>query len=117
MVDRLDIFLNTAAEYAAWRILQIQKAVRKNPASPDFTGLEDYSQHLGDTGGAIPTSAFDLHVATTQTAEAVFLKQTRITREEETALAAAKTRTRRTGGSCIRATLLEVPTFTRAILG
>ena len=97
VVDRLDIFLNTAAEHAARRILQIQKAVKKNPASPDFTGLEVYSQHLGDTGGAITTAAFDAHVATTQKAEAFFLKQTRIAREEEAALAAAKNKNKKNG--------------------
>ena len=90
VVDRLDIFTNTAAEHTSRRILQIQKAVKKNPSSPDFTGLEVYGQHLMDSGGAISTSQFDAHVATTQKAEAFFLKQTRLAREEEAAAAKKK---------------------------
>ena len=90
VVDRLDVFANTSAEHVSRRILQIQKAVKKNPGSPDFTGLEVYGQHLIDAGGALPSSKFDAHVATTQKAEAFFMKQTRLAREEEAAATANK---------------------------
>ena len=90
VVDRLNIFASVAAEHASRRILALQKAVRKNPRNPDFSGLEAYNKHVPDPGGALPAPKMDQHSATLQKNEAFFMKQTRLAREETEAEAKRK---------------------------
>ena len=80
--DRLNLPRITTSEHFARRILQIQKATRRNPKAPDFTGLEAYTAHLG--GGAAPmrTPTFDKFVMEEQKSAAFLLKQARLLREE-----------------------------------
>ena len=81
--DLLDGRHCSAAEHVARRILQIQKAVKRNPKSPDFEGLEVYCRHMTDSSGSVFAPTFDKHVAEIQKAAAVTLKQDRLNREEE----------------------------------
>ena len=81
--DLLDGRHLVAAEHVARRILQIQKAVRRNPKSPDFEGLEVYGRHMTDSSGSVFAPTFDKHVAETQRAAAITLKQDRLNREEQ----------------------------------
>ena len=85
-VDRLDPTQVESLEHAARRILQIQKAVRKSPKNPDFTGLEPYLRHVADPSGGATTLAFDAHVADVLRAEGAWLKQSRLAKEEQDAL-------------------------------
>ena len=80
--DLYDPLNSSAAEHLSRRILQIQKAVRRNPTAPDFTGLEAYMSHAQDLGGSILTVDFDRYVADIQKGEAAVLKQGRLLREE-----------------------------------
>ena len=84
--DRLDLHASTGAEHCARRLLQIQRAVRRNPKSPDFSGLEAYTLHLSDPGGSLATPGFDEHVAKYQKNTAFYLKQTRLASEEQEAI-------------------------------
>ena len=81
-VDLLDPFNSSSAEHIARRSLQIQKAVRKNPAAPDFAGLETYMQHCHDLGGGLQTTDFDRYVSGLQKDEAAVMKQARLIKEE-----------------------------------
>lgn len=84
-VDGLNIYSSTGVELLCRRLLQIQRAVRKNPRAPDFEGLESYTAHgLDSTGGALALE-FDKHVASTQRDTAFIMKQMRLNREEQDA--------------------------------
>ena len=81
-VDGLDPYRTTTAEHVARRILQIQKAVRRSPKTPDFEGLSEYMKHVADPSGGVDAPSFDKHVAEVSKTEAVVLKQLRLQREE-----------------------------------
>jgi len=81
-IDGLDGGHLASAEHVARRMLQIQKAVKRNPKSPDFDSLEAYTRHMVDSTGSAFTPVFDKHVAEIQRASAVTLKQDRLNREE-----------------------------------
>ena len=85
VVDRLDCYRLTSAEHLARRVLQIQKAVRRNPRSPDFENLTEYMRHAADATGTVSAPVFDRHVADRQRDEAQVMKQTRLAREENDA--------------------------------
>ena len=97
VVGRTDPGRLAAGEQIARLILQIQRAVRKNAAAPDFEGLDFYSRHCADITGVVRTPTFDRFVSDLQKAEAQVLKQQRLSREEIEA--SEKTRkSKRTGG-------------------
>ena len=85
MVDRLDCYRLTSAQHLARRVLQVQKAVRRNPRSPDFENLTEYMRHAADATGTVSAPVFDRHVADRQRDEAQVMKQTRLAREENDA--------------------------------
>ena len=80
--DRLNLPRIATSEHFARRILQIQKATRRNPKAPDFTGLEAYTSHLGGGTAPMRTPAFDKFVMEAQKSQAFLLKQARLLREE-----------------------------------
>ena len=89
-VDTLDLYNSAAAEHMARRILQIQRAVRRNPQAPDYSGLEAYMLHTTDMGGGILASDFDRYVAEVQKGDAAIMKQNRLLKEEEDAVVKKK---------------------------
>ena len=82
-VDHLDGRALACAEHIARRVLQIQKATRRNFKAPDFEGLDGIMRHLHMLSGVAQTPKFDLDVATTQRNEGLLLKNARLAREEE----------------------------------
>ena len=82
-VDRLDLKHSAAAEHLCRRILQIQRAIGRNPKAPDFTALATYMKHCDDLGGAVSAPEFDAYVAGVQKAEAMTMKAFRQSHEEE----------------------------------
>ena len=96
-VDCLDPLNSSAAEHVARRVLQIQKAVKRNPVAPDYTGLEAYMAHTQDLGGSVLTVEFDKYVADVQRGEAAILKQGRLIREEAEASSKPKKNDKKAG--------------------
>ena len=80
--DRLNPYACASMEHLARRCLQIQRAVQRNPRSPEFDGLEEYMRHAADSSGAAFTPGFDRHIAERQKTESQILKQHRLQREE-----------------------------------
>jgi hypothetical protein len=81
-IDRLDLYHIAGFEHICRRLLQIQRAVRRNARAPDFDGLESYMSHALDPSGGVLAPDFDRHVASIQKDEAMILKQGRLAREE-----------------------------------
>ena len=84
-MDRLDAGHLVSAEHLARRFLQIQRAVRRSPKSPDFSGLEIYGRHMAEITPTAYAPNFDKFVAASMKDEAQTLKQARLTREEQDA--------------------------------
>jgi hypothetical protein len=85
VIDRLDGGALRLAEHLARRVTMIMKAVKRNPKSPDFGGLDLYTEHIPDPTVGLKVGEFDKHVVARQTVTAQILKQGRLTREEEDA--------------------------------
>ena len=79
--DQLDTSNLASAELLARRILQIERAVRNNPAAPSFAGLERFTQHSLDQSGGLATTEFAQYTATQAQQDAQILKQQRLLRE------------------------------------
>ena len=84
-VDRLNLPRLTAAEHLARRILQIQRAVVRNPRAPDFEALEVFGRHLPSTSQPMRSPYFDKFVTEEQKVSAFLLRQHRLFKEEVTA--------------------------------
>ena len=84
-VDGLDVNNLESAEQVARRILMIERAVKKNPKNPDFSGLEHYMANSLDASGGVVAPDFDKHVASLQRDEALIMKNWRLAREEHEA--------------------------------
>jgi hypothetical protein len=69
-------------EQVAWRILQLHEAIRENPRSPDFGGLDFYIQHVCLTTPGAATPQFDKPVGAVQPAEAMIMKSMRLWQDE-----------------------------------
>ena len=69
----------------ARNILRIQWAVRRNPRTPDFSGLDGMTRQAFDETGGIVCSEFDRHYAESQRTQAQVKKQSRLWREEQEA--------------------------------
>ena len=93
--DRLNLRRITAAEHLARRVLQIQRAVRKDPRSPLFEGLDAYSRHLLGFLQPMRVPEFDKVVTEAQKVDALIMNQDCFMREET---AASRKRERDTGG-------------------
>ena len=86
-VDRYQVARSSAAQHVSRRLLQQLAAVRRNPKSPDFEGLEPYMRHVGDLGGMMRAPKFDSWVATSMKDLAQVQKQARMVKEEAEAAA------------------------------
>jgi hypothetical protein len=80
--DQLDPGWIAGAEFAARRVLMLERAARVNPRNPNFTGLHMMIQHSLEEGGGVATRAFTEHMARLAESEARILKQNRLLREE-----------------------------------
>ena len=85
-VDGLDLRRSATADHWARRILQAQEAITRNPAAPDFTGLELYMRHATEFQGGAYAPKFKGFIASMLKEESAFLKQNRLAKEEETAV-------------------------------
>ena len=83
--DQYDMANSAAGELLARNILRIQRAVRRNPRTPDFSGLDGMTRQAFDETGGIICSEFDKHYAESQRAQAQVMKQSRLWREEQDA--------------------------------
>ena len=88
--DGLDLRHSVAAENIGRRLLQQQRAIRRNAKAADFEHLEAYMNHCSDTRGHIKSTRFDQHVSQVQRDEAYIMKNQRLTREELEAVAKRK---------------------------
>ena len=84
-IDRLNLPKLHAAEHISRRILQIQRAARKNPRTPCFEGLEVFGRHLPGVSQPLRTSEFDKFATGAQKVDAFIMKQDRLIREESAA--------------------------------
>ena len=81
-IDQLDLSNIFVAELAVRRLIQIETAVARNPASPDYTGPELLmEQSVGATGQAV-TLTFNNWVASKLKDRANVQKLTRLYKEE-----------------------------------
>ena len=83
--DQVDVTNLAGAELMARRIVQMQRAIRRNPKHPDYSGLEDMLASALDETGGVVTSKFDEWVAQEQKTKAVIMKNTRLYTEERDA--------------------------------
>ena len=68
---------------AVRRLVQIERAVARNPRQPDFSGLSLITEVCIDRTGAAHASKFDEYVTERQQKHAYVLKQTRLFSEED----------------------------------
>ena len=81
--DQADCSNLACAELLARRIVQIQRAAKRSPKHPDFSGLEAtmHATSLDENGGAV-TTKFDEWVASEQKTQAVIMKNQHMWHEE-----------------------------------
>ena len=82
--DRCDPTSLISAEHIARRLIQLQKAVRRNPKQPDFSSLDPMMRHCDPIHGSIHTPALDKHLSDVAKAEANVMKNVRMMEEEKT---------------------------------
>ena len=80
--DQVNIAGLSSMELLARRIYQIEMAVRKNPKTPDFNGLEMLVDTATDSSGSVVVSSVQQWLASQQRDEAFILKQRRLWSEE-----------------------------------
>ena len=88
--DGLNPWNLASAEMLARRVLMAQRAIKRNPAAPDFDGLDLYIANSYDSSGGVITVEFDEFIAELQKADATIMKQSRQLREEQAADAKRK---------------------------
>ena len=82
-IDRLHLPRLSSSEHLARRILQVIRAFRRSPKSPDFEGLEAFMRHMGPSStGTLRTPQMDKWVVEQQKTEAMISKQARLAKEE-----------------------------------
>ena len=81
--DQLNVPALASAESVSRHLLRIQRAVRRNPKAPDFSGLDVMAQSRLDAGGALFTGELAKWTAEEQKSEAFTLKQMRLITEEQ----------------------------------
>ena len=82
VIDGIDPSTSAAWEHFGRRFLQIQRAVRKDPKSPSFEGLDGYMSHISTSAYGVKSAIFDKHLAEDAKVEALVLKQMRINKSE-----------------------------------
>ena len=80
--DMLDCGNLAGVELMCRRVLLIEKAVRRSPASPDFSGLGKFLLSAYDETGGIIASGFDKYISEFQRDDAQIMKQSRLFAEE-----------------------------------
>ena len=80
--DQLDIMNVAGMEMLSRRVLMIERAVRKSPKTPVFSGLDSMLSHMFDESGGIIASKYDQWVAEEQRAQAQIMRQQRMFNEE-----------------------------------
>jgi len=80
--DQCDLTNLAGVEALSRRLLIIEKAIRRNPKAPDFSGTEMFTASTFDESGGAVVSGFDKYMAQEQQAQAVILKQNRLWAEE-----------------------------------
>ena len=80
--DQLDLANCASAELCARRLVQLERAVRACPRSPNFSGLGKMIEMNLSDGGGLRTDEFTKHFALVAEADARVMKQTRLLREE-----------------------------------
>ena len=80
--DQCDLTNLAGIEALSRRFLIIEKAIRRNPKAPDFSGSEMFTASTFDESGGVVVSGFDKHMAQEQQAQAVILKQNRLWADE-----------------------------------
>ena len=81
-VDHLNGPQLAVGEHLARRVVQIQRACRVNPKSPDFSGLSNYMRHMEITTGVAYTPGFDKFISEENKTSATFAKFQRQLKEE-----------------------------------
>jgi hypothetical protein len=81
-VDSLNLPHLVSAEHLARRALQIQKAVRINPKSPDFATLSNYMRHAEAASGVAYVPEFEKFQTELSKSEALVMKANRLVSEE-----------------------------------
>jgi hypothetical protein len=84
-VDRLQGCRLASAQHLARWAMMLQRALRRNPKAPDFSGLDSYMLHAQDQNGVMATPLFDRHITEKQRVDGQFMKQMRLQRDEEAA--------------------------------
>jgi hypothetical protein len=80
--DQYNVYNSAGVEMLVRRALMVQRAVKRNCKSPDFSGLDLYLANTFDGAGGIVTSDFDRHIADQQRSESNIMKQARLWHEE-----------------------------------
>ncbi|CAK0850708.1 unnamed protein product [Prorocentrum cordatum] len=80
--DQLNLPALWGVDLICRRVIVCQRAVRRSPKNPDFSGFERFLQASLDDSGGLRTSEFDKHMAESQKTDATVLKQFRLWQEE-----------------------------------
>ena len=80
--DQLNVPALGSGEAVCRHLLRIERAVKRNPKAPDFTGLDIMTQSRLDAGGALLAGDFSKWTAEEHKSEAFILKQMRLITEE-----------------------------------
>lgn len=96
--DQADCSNMASAELVSRRILMVQKAIRRSPKHPDYSGLDSMMASTLDETGGIVTSRFDEWVAQEQKTAAVIMKNQRQFVEERDAESRRQDGGDKTGG-------------------
>ncbi|CAK0862617.1 unnamed protein product, partial [Prorocentrum cordatum] len=81
--DQLNLQALASAELRCRRVIVRQRAARRNPKAPDFTGLEKVAQSNFDESGGLRVTEFDKYMAEQQKTSGTVLKSPRQDLEEQ----------------------------------
>ena len=73
-------------------MMQIQRAVNRNPRAPDFAGLERWMAHVNDSSGLASTPWFDRYLTEINKNDAKYLTHLRLLATEEEEAEKSKTK-------------------------
>ena len=81
-IDQIDISNLSFAEDLMRRVIQIEVAVSRNPAQPDYSGLEELLESPVDATGKASASSVEHWLTDRLKSKAQIHKQTRLYKEE-----------------------------------
>ena len=73
---------SSVAEHLSRKILQHQKAIKRNSKAPDYSGLDEYDRHCTGAKGEIHAPEWDKHVSDIQRNHALIDRNQRLAIEE-----------------------------------